>query len=180
MVFKKLPIAATPLGFWKAFSSLKGLPGGAKAQNKFTQALSSSINRKYLFFFNSGLASFFIILKMLQETSSRKEVILPAYTAPSLVVAVKKAGLIPVLCDISLDDFNVDFVSLSHLVTEKTLCILGVHMFGIVSTGLSDLKKRFPDVFIIEDCAQSMGSKLDGITIGALSDISFFSFNRGK
>jgi len=34
--------------------------------------------------------------------------------------------------------------------------------------------------FLIEDCCQAMGSRLKGEPVGAIGDVSFFSFNRGK
>jgi perosamine synthetase len=53
-------------------------------------------------------------------------------------------------------------------------------MFGIAMAGLSGLSTKFPGVTVIEDCAQSFGSKIAGSPAGNLGDISFFSFNRGK
>ena len=53
-------------------------------------------------------------------------------------------------------------------------------MFGIVNKGLRGLKGRFSDVFVVEDCAQSLGSKIDAMFVGNSADVSIFSFNRGK
>ncbi|MCM8780890.1 MAG: DegT/DnrJ/EryC1/StrS family aminotransferase [Candidatus Omnitrophica bacterium] len=116
----------------------------------------------------------------MRENQKKDEVIIPAYTSLSLVLAIKKAGFKPILCDISLDDFGLDYNLLERLITDKTLCIVGVHMFGIVSEGMNNLKERFPNLFIIEDCAQALGGSINGIPVGRLGDVSFFSFNRGK
>ena len=180
MTLRKIPIVTTPLGFWKTAFHLANLFNNKQAHSKLTHLISSHIDRKHLFFLNSGLSCFFVILEALKKISPKKEVILPAYTAPSLVVAVKKADLKPVLCDISLDDFNSDFALLPGLISQNTLCILGAHMFGIISGGLEDLKVKYSDIFIIEDCAQAMGSSINNIPVGKLGDISFFSFNKGK
>jgi len=106
--------------------------------------------------------------------------VLPAYTAGSLVVAIKKAGLKPILCDINKHDFNMNMNELEKIVSKDTLCILNIHMFGIPDDNIVRLKDKFPDIFIVEDCAQSLGSKIDGVPVGKFGDISFFSFNRGK
>jgi len=135
---------------------------------------------RYVYFTNSGTSSFYTILKMLKDREDKDEVIVPAYTAASLIIVIRKAGLKPVLCDISLDDFNMDVDLLPAIVSERTLCILGVHMFGIVNKELQRLKRRFPHTNIIEDCAQSLGSKATGAFVGNLADASFFSLNRGK
>jgi len=149
-------------------------------QIELSNAISELLNLKYVYFTNSGTSSFYTVLQILKEEQDKKEVILPAYTASSLIIAIQKAGLKPVLCDISLRDFNMDVHLLPDLVSKHTLCIVSAHMFGIVGKELRRLKERFPDIFIIEDCAQSLGSEINGTFVGNLADISVFSFNRGK
>ncbi|MFA6384008.1 MAG: DegT/DnrJ/EryC1/StrS family aminotransferase [Candidatus Omnitrophota bacterium] len=130
---------------------------------------------------NSGLASFYLILEALKAISSKKEVILPAYTAGSLIVAVKKAGLKPVLCDISLDNFNADIAGVRSAIGDNTLAVVCVHMFGIPVDHIESVKAVMPDnVFLIEDCCQAMGSRIKDRPVGSFGDVSFFSFNRGK
>ena len=133
-----------------------------------------------MYFTDSATSSFYTILEALKDQQHKTEVILPAYTAPYLIIAIKKARLKTVLCDISLDDFNMDVDQLAPLVSPQTLGILSVHMFGIVHQGLVGLKEKFPHTWIMEDCAQSFGSTIKGVPVGNLADISFFSFNRGK
>lgn len=128
---------------------------------------------------NSGLSCFFLALEACKRCRRGTEVILPAYTAGSLVVAVRTAGLCPVLCDISLEDFSFDVQNLRRVVSEKTLCIVGVHALGIPGD-IAGIRRACPDIFILEDCAQSMGSRIGETLVGGAGDISFFSFNRGK
>jgi dTDP-4-amino-4,6-dideoxygalactose transaminase len=137
--------------------------------------------RKNIYLTDSGASALYLILKALTKVSQKKEVVLPAYTAGSLIVAIRKAGLKPVLCDISLEDFNMDPEAIPKALSERTLAVLAVHMFGIVSRGVESLRANSPDgMFIIEDCCQAMGSITGSRVVGASSDVSFFSFNRGK
>jgi dTDP-4-amino-4,6-dideoxygalactose transaminase len=169
------PIQATDI-----FSGVAGAFHPASKQN-FAQSLKDLTGMKHAFLLNSGIASFYLILQVLKKLSGKKEVILPCYTAPSLVVAVLKAGLKPVLCDIALSDFNAECRDLRHKITQDTLAVVVVHMFGIPFEGVHDPEgKSFSDVFIIEDCAQAFGSTLHGRPVGSFGDVSFFSFNRGK
>jgi dTDP-4-amino-4,6-dideoxygalactose transaminase len=148
---------------------------------KFASALSEFTQSRYIYLTNSGISAFYIILEVLKEKSYRKEVVLPAYTAGSLVVAVLKAGLKPVLCDISLEDFNLDRHYLAKVISSDTLAVVLVHAFGIGITNIGQLRDRVPyEVFFIEDCAQSMGSEIRGKQTGSFTEIGFFSFNRGK
>ncbi|MFA5118429.1 MAG: DegT/DnrJ/EryC1/StrS family aminotransferase [Candidatus Omnitrophota bacterium] len=149
--------------------------------NEFSFAVSLQMQQKYVYLVNSGIASLYLALMVLREKSDKKEVVLPAYTAGSLVVAVKKAGLKPVLCDISMDDFNADAESLFAAVSADTLAVVCVHMFGIGMQSVGRIREKIRrDVFVIEDCAQAMGSRVDAKPVGSFSDISFLSFNRGK
>ena len=178
-MLKKMPIVGCPIGLQNLSSGFVSV-FKQTYQSQLSVTLSKLLNRKYIHFTNSGTSSFYTILKILKGREGKDEVIVPAYTALSLIIAIKKAGLKPVVCDISLDDFNMDVNLLPAVVSEQTLCILGIHMFGIVSKELETLKRRFSDIFIIEDCAQSVGSKINSAFVGSLADVSFFSFNRGK
>jgi len=115
----------------------------------------------------------------MRRLSPNDEVVVPAYTAGSLVVAIRKAGLRPVPCDVSLDSFGYDPAQLAQLISGRTLVVTAVHLFGIGSE-MPALREACPGAFIIEDCAQAMGSRIAGRFAGESGDIGFFSFNRGK
>ncbi len=156
-------------------------PNDALILPEFEAAMSRHANCRYIYPVNSGIAAFYIILKAVSGDSRKTEVVLPAYTAGSLVVAVRKAGLTPVLCDISLEDFNSDPEAMIKAVSDRTLAVLCVHMYGITMSAIEGLKQKLPPgVIVIEDCAQAMGSAIGGKLVGSFGDVSFFSFNRGK
>ncbi len=147
----------------------------------FAAVLAELTGKEYVSLVNSGLAAFYLILLALKRCSERKEVVLPAYTAGSLVVAIKKSGLKPVLCDIAWEDFNIDRKILPGVVSRNTLAVAAVHMFGIPINDISGLKDRIPaGICLIEDCAQAQGAKIDNLAVGRFGEIAFFSFNRGK
>lgn len=177
---RKLPIIGHPIG-WDDLAYALGHSLDRGVEELFRQDLAGYLGQRHIYFLNSGLAAFYVILEALKKLSPRKEVILPAYTAPNLILAIQKAGLKPVLCDISLGDFNSDTEDVLRKITSDTLCVLGVHLFGIPWEGIVDLKGRLgKDVFVVEDCAQAFGVKIDNRPLGNFSDIAFYSFNRGK
>lgn len=179
-MLKKLPIIRSCAGYRDILSAMSHI-GRESAINIFGEALISYFGSRHIFLTNSGISSFYIILEVLKELSEKKEIILPAYTAGSLVVAARKAGLKPILCDISLEDLNLDEDFLFSALSDNTLAVVGVHMFGINMKGIASLKAKMPrGVFLIEDCAQSMGSRTSDRESGSFGDVSFFSFNRGK
>ncbi len=177
---RRVPIVGYPLRFSDWCIAWRGC-FDVRAQERFAGELAVRVDRDFGFLVNSGVAAFFLVLQALRTMNSRQEVLLPCYTAPSLVVAIHKAGLKPVCCDITLDDFNADAGDLLRRITPRTLAVVGVHMFGIPWAAAAGLRQRLPpDVFFIEDCAQAFGATLGGRPVGAFGDASFYSFNRGK
>lgn len=129
----------------------------------------------------SGTVALFASLQALAARSSRKEVVLPAYTAPSLILPIRKAGLQPVLCDVDLDTLNAGPAQMLGRTGTNTLAILPVHMFGNptdVAAMVDGL--RGSGTCVIEDACSSMGSAIEGRRTGSFGDIGFVSFNRGK
>jgi perosamine synthetase len=179
-MIRRLPIISPCAGRADILRALRRAPG-KRSLTLFAEALASSMRPRRVFLTNSGISSFYAILKALKNISVGSEVVLPAYTAGSLIVAVRKAGLKPVLCDISLEDLGLDENFLKGTISSRTLAVVAVHIFGINMKGTAGLKAKMPrGVFLIEDCAQSMGSRTLDRESGTFGDVSFFSFNRGK
>ncbi|MDD5681547.1 MAG: DegT/DnrJ/EryC1/StrS family aminotransferase, partial [Candidatus Omnitrophica bacterium] len=175
-----LPIISSPITAGDVRNAFRHT-GKKRAGEDFCAAFSAFMRLQHVYATNSGISSFYLILETLKELSPGKEVVLPAYTAGSLVVAVKKAGLVPILCDISKEDAGLDIGSLAGAVSKNTLAVVGVHAFGIAMKGIREIKRKLPeDVFFVEDCAQSFGTAVGEQLTGSYGDVSFFSFNRGK
>ena len=172
-----IPSVGTPIGFKDILNGLFA----TGTSGTFARTIAEHTRRKHVLLANSGTTAYFLILKALQRLSGKREVILPAYTAPSLILPIKKAGLIPRLCDIDLQTFNMDLTALPKVISDDTLAVTIVHMFGLPqwfeSAAEEELSKS---AFIIEDLASAHGSTLYGRTVGCFGDVSFVSFNRGK
>jgi len=180
-MIKKIPVIGSQATLGDIVRAIACAGNASRARAEFESAASGYAGSRHVYPLNSGIAAFCLILKVLSRLSRRTEVLLPAYTASSLVVAVRKVGLKPVLYDISLKDFNGDTDSLTLAVSGRTLAAVCVHMFGIGMAGIAGLKEKLPqDVALVEDCVQAMGSDIGGIPVGNFGDTAFFSFNRGK
>ena len=177
-MFDRIPVVAQRIG-WKALwaSWCSRNVSAAEAQAAFARRYGGS----GVLFTGSGTAAFYLALKAVARDTGADEVILPAYTARTLVYAVRKAGLRPVLCDISLEDFNIDIRQLQAMIGSRTLAVVAVHMFGIPVPGIAALKAALPQrVCLIEDFCQAMGGAVAGRPVGPFGQLSFCSFNRGK
>ena len=131
----------------------------------------------------SGTAAFYIILEALKNISSKKTVIIPSFICPLVPLARTRAGLKILVCDIEKDSFNYQSEKLKEICLKNNdiLSIVALHLAGIPADfeSISKIAKE-RGIFIIEDCAQSLGASYQGKTTGSLGDFSFFSLCRGK
>ena len=129
----------------------------------------------------SGTSALYAVLQTLRNRSDRTEVLLPAYTAPSLILPIRKAGLLPVLCDISPETLNAGPDEMLDRVHASTLAVMPVHMFGL-PTHAPAISEQLQEsgTFSIEDACSAMGAQIGDRPAGACCDIGFYSFNRGK
>jgi dTDP-4-amino-4,6-dideoxygalactose transaminase len=124
-----------------------------------------------------------LILETLKELSAKKTVIIPAYICPLVPLAIKRAGLNIEVCDINYEDFNFNYAELESLCRNNTdiLAVIPTHLAGIpveIDKVLNIAKER--SIFVIEDCAQSLGAEYSGKKVGTFADFAFFSLARGK
>lgn len=109
------------------------------------------------------------------------EVIVPALTWVTTANVVEYTGATPVFCDIDLETFNLDVAALEALVTERTVGILPVHLFGLPADMDAVLEvARRHGLWVVEDAACSLGATVDGRPVGALGDAGAFSFHVRK
>jgi len=121
------------------------------------------------------------LLAMKELKPDRTEVVLPAYTVPTITHAFNRAGLKTALCDVDRETFNMDPESMTSVVTDKTLAVIPVHMFGFPCTlekAIQVGKER--GAFVIEDACQAPGARLNGRRVGTFGDSGFFSLCKGK
>jgi len=129
----------------------------------------------------SGTAALVIALTTLRQASSRRKVILPAYTCPLVALAVAHCGLQPVLCDLRAGSFDLDHDRLMQLCDESTLAVIPTHLGGRIAdlAPVLDIAHRV-GASVIEDAAQALGAYAHGQAVGSIGDIGFWSLAVGK
>lgn len=105
------------------------------------------------------------------------EVIVPSFTFAATGNSVALAGAIPVFVDIEPDTFCISPAAVEDAITERTVGIMPVHLYGHPANMpelLAIAKKH--DLKIFEDAAQAHDASLDGTPVGAFGDFGAFSF----
>jgi dTDP-4-amino-4,6-dideoxygalactose transaminase len=109
------------------------------------------------------------------------EVIVPSYTFVSTANAFVSRGAIPVFVDVHRANQLIDPSLVEAAVTDRTVAILPVHYGGnsCDMPKLNSIAKNF-DLKVVEDAAQAIGAKKDGVQVGSQGDLSCISFHGTK
>jgi dTDP-4-amino-4,6-dideoxygalactose transaminase len=127
----------------------------------------------------NGTDSIYVILKML-GIKEGDEVITVANSWISTSETISQTGATPIFVDID-EYFTIDVTKIEEKITSKTKAIIPVHMYGQMADVIKvdEICKKH-NLYMVEDCAQSHFSELDGIRAGLRGVASSFSFFPGK
>ncbi len=118
----------------------------------------------------------FLALKVL-GIGQGDEVITVSNTAVPTVSAIAQAGAVARFVDVHFETGLMDISSVEGAITEKTRCIIPVHLYGqcVDMRALIAIAKKY-NLKIIEDCAQAHGASSFGKKAGSMGDLGVFSF----
>ncbi|RGV38648.1 DegT/DnrJ/EryC1/StrS family aminotransferase [Bacteroides clarus] len=155
-----------------------------KWNEKFTNDLKEYIGCKYVIPCGNGLDALRLIFRAYKEMGIMKdgdEVIVPANTYIATVLAITDNNLVPVFVDPSEDSYNIDVEKIESFITPRTKAVAVVHLYGQAcwSHKLEEIKEKY-GLKVVEDNAQGIGAKWNGIHTGNLGDAAGFSFYPGK
>lgn len=156
---------------------------GKEVEN-FENEFAAYCSTTYCLGVANGLDALILIIEGYKHLGLMKEgdeIIVPSNTYIASILAISKAGLIPVLVEPDPSTFLINPSKIEEKITAKTKAILPVHLYG----RLCDMHaiQKIADQYhlkIIEDSAQSHGAALNGKRSGNLGDASGFSFYPGK
>ncbi|MFN6116656.1 MAG: DegT/DnrJ/EryC1/StrS family aminotransferase [Flavobacteriales bacterium] len=123
------------------------------------------------------------------------EVIVPAYTYCATANIVMHVGATPVMVDI-LDDFTIDPQAVRKAITSRTKCIMPVDIGGLpadqeammriaeearaVFVPQGEVQQQLGRILVMSDAAHSFGATIGAKRVGAIADITGFSFHAVK
>ena len=109
------------------------------------------------------------------------EVITTPFTFISTTHAIVRNHLKPVFCDVKLEDGTIDESKIEDLITERTVAIVPVHVYGNVCNieEIQRIAHKY-GLKVIYDAAHAFGVKYKGKGIGYYGDASVFSFHATK
>lgn len=143
---------------------------------------------RYIYNNNDGIgiatsscnSSLKIALKAIGITNE-DEVIVPAFTFISDASVVLEVGAKVIYADLEDNRCTIDVEDIKKKISPKTKAIILVHLYGI-PCNVEEIMEFAHEkkLWIIEDCAQALGTKINSQNIGSFGDVACFSFNQTK
>jgi perosamine synthetase len=109
------------------------------------------------------------------------EVIVPTLTYISSVNTIVYTSATPVFVDSLQDSWQIDPQDVIKKITPRTKAVMAVHLYGhpCDMDALVEICKK-NNLFLIEDCAEAIGTLYKGKHVGTFGDVSTFSFFGNK
>lgn len=153
----------------------------------FEEDLESYLgNNVHVAVLNSGTSAIHLALHLLGVTHD-DEVICQSFTFAASANPIKYLGAKPIFIDSEFDTWNMSPELLEIAIKDriekhkKPKAIIAVHVYGMPynANEINAIARKF-EIPVIEDAAQALGSSLNGLLCGTLSDIGIVSFNGNK
>ena len=108
------------------------------------------------------------------------EVITVSNAGNYTTTACHLCGAIPIYVDVNPYTLGMNIDHALDAITSLTQAIVVTHLYGI-PVNVEELKTRLhaigrSDIYVVEDCAQAHGAKVNNKVVGSLGDLSCFSF----
>jgi dTDP-4-amino-4,6-dideoxygalactose transaminase len=107
------------------------------------------------------------------------EVICGAIDWPSGYAAVRSLGATPVPVAADPRTLTLDPAAAVTARTPRTRALIACHLHGVCAD-VPAIRRLLPGVTVIEDVAQALGSRLDGLLAGTMGDMAVLSLGPGK
>lgn len=109
------------------------------------------------------------------------EVLVPTLTYIASVNAIAYTGATPIFIESEPNFWQMDLNDVVRKITPKTKAIIPVHLYGhpCEMNGLMEIA-RLKSIYVVEDCAEALGTKFNNQFVGGFGDISTFSFFGNK
>lgn len=142
----------------------------------FEELFAKFIGVKYAVSLASGTDALHLALRSL-NIKEGDEIITTPFTFVATAEAIAYCGAKPVFVDIEPNSFNIDPSKIVDAVTKKTKAVIPVHLFGqpVDANLIINTCKKY-NLYIVEDCAQSIGSEYHQHKSGSLGNVGCFSF----
>lgn len=156
------------------------LTNNGPLHNEFQDKIKKHLKANNATLFCNGHLALESALKSL-DLQQGGEIITTPFTFISTTHAIVNNGFVPVFCDIKLNDYTIDEEKIEQLITDKTVAIMPVHVYGYPCNveKIDEIAKKY-NLKVIYDAAHAFGVEYKNNSILNYGDISMLSFHATK
>ncbi|XTZ15622.1 DegT/DnrJ/EryC1/StrS family aminotransferase [Micromonospora echinospora] len=160
--------------------NLGGIPFPNTMHQQFAERFTAKLGAKYGLLATNGTVTLSMALRAL-GIHAGDEVITTAFTWVGTVAGIVHVNAVPVLADISDENWCIDPVKVEEAITDRTRAIMVVHLGNQVADmdALLDICRRH-NLLLIEDCAHAHFAEWRGKCVGTIGDAGSYSFETSK
>jgi dTDP-4-amino-4,6-dideoxygalactose transaminase len=186
------PVRTAPFPSWPVIAEneerawLKVLRGGkwnrldGDCARQFEETWAATLGAKHCLATANGTSALIISLNAL-GVGPGDEVIVPPYTFVATINAVLMQHAIPVFVDTDPETFQIDARKIEAAITERTRCILPVHLGGSPADMDTILEiGRKHNLPVVEDACQAHLAEWRHRKVSTLGALGCFSFQASK
>jgi perosamine synthetase len=142
--------------------------------------ISKLTHRRFSSCVSNGTTALELALKSL-NIKAGSEVIVPAFTIISPIIAIVKNNLKPVFVDSERKNWSMNVLEIEKKINKNTKAIIVVHTYSFPADmdKIIKLKKKH-NLYLIEDAAEMHGQYYKKKPCGSFGDVSTFSFYANK
>lgn len=146
----------------------------------FEKEFAQWVGTEFAIALSNGTLALELIFKAM-DLGPGDEVIVTSRTFIASVSSIINMGATPIFADVCADSQNITPETIEPLIADKTKAIVCVHLAGwpCDMPGIMSLAKAH-DLWVIEDCAQAHGAKIQGQSVGSFGHAAAWSFCQDK
>ncbi|MDO9542961.1 MAG: DegT/DnrJ/EryC1/StrS family aminotransferase, partial [Kiritimatiellia bacterium] len=166
--------------FDKSIASGKAFWYGGPEEEAFCQQFAKFMGGGYADAVNSGTTAIYVALRSL-NIEPFTEVIVSPITDPGGIMPITMLNCIPVVADTAPGSFNVGPEQIEKMISPLTSAIVVAHLHGEPAdmNGIMRIARKH-HIPVVEDCAQSHFTTINGRLAGTFGAVAAFSTMSGK
>ncbi len=145
-------------------------------EKKFCNKFSNFMGGGYSDAVATGTGAIYVAMKAL-EIKKNSDVIISPVTCSGNFSCITEQGYNPILVDSNKNSYNTSLNKIKERITKNTKLIQLTHAGGEPVKDVKEIaayaKKK--KIFLLEDCSQAIGAKVNNKFVGSFGDIAAFS-----
>ena len=155
------------------------------SKNQYSNNLISDLYKESdIYHLEHGRSAFYLFLTTLKKKTNKRKIIINSFTLFEMINMIIYSDFEPLLVDLKSNSFETNLENIIEKNKDDLAAVVITHLNGFnenifqVKENINRLNKnRTEKIFLIEDCAVSLGAKKNSFYAGKIGDYAILSFN---